>query len=170
MVTRLPHAEGMQAYAFRQAGGARAEGSSKSADALIRTIADTGCDACKAEFAGLEKRSKNAVVDKLAENLLKSHGEELRQAAIAHVGGSDYIGEEKVNVPLKSREDVYNTAVHELIHALTHPAFSAAFGHDRNILEGFTDYFADEVLSLSKPIAKPTVRTHTRMSSPPWAR
>ena len=136
--------------------------SSESADALIRTIADTGCDACKAEFADMEERSKIAVVNKLAENLLKSHGEELRQAAIAHVGGSDYPGAEKVNVPLKSREDVYATAVHELLHALTHPAFSAAFGHDRNIIEGFTDYFTNEIVITSKPDSK----TH---SKPPYA-
>jgi hypothetical protein len=123
---------------------------SESAEALVRTLAATGCDACTAEFAGLEERSRDAVVDILAENLLRAHGEELRQAAVAHVGGSYKRAQDKVNIPLKSRWDVYATAVHELIHALTHPAFSAAFADEKNIIEGFTDYFTNEIVSDSK--------------------
>jgi hypothetical protein len=40
---------------------------------------------------------------------------------------------------------VRNTAVHELIHYLQHPAFWAAFQNELTIVEGFTEYFAREV-------------------------
>jgi hypothetical protein len=37
--------------------------------------------------------------------------------------------------------------VHELIHELAHPAFEAAFIDERNIIEGFTEYFTREIVS-----------------------
>jgi hypothetical protein len=120
---------------------------SESGRSLARTLAATRCPTCKAELAGLAEESKDAVLDELVASLQRTHEEELRKAAIAHVGGFYRRYEERVNIPLKARTDVYATAVHELIHALEHPAFNAAFADELHIVEGFTDYLTNQIVA-----------------------
>src|SRR5262249_37285265 len=42
------------------------------------------------------------------------------------------------------------SATHELIHALAHPVFYAAFSDERILLEGFTEYFTREIVGERK--------------------
>lgn len=117
-----------------------------AAEALAKTVADKDCVACQAAFADLSDGSKNAVRDTLVAELLASNGEDLRKAAVANVGGSYNRDLDRVNIPLSS-ESVFDSSVHELIHALAHPAFTAAFEDERNIVEGFTEYFTRQVIT-----------------------
>jgi hypothetical protein len=117
-----------------------------SGPVLLATLAATKCDTCKAALNRVDEASRTAVVDELQRTLMRTHQEEIRAAAKAHVGGVYSRTLDRVNIPLKDRPNVYATAVHELIHALAHPAFSVAFADEKNIVEGFTDYFTKDVV------------------------
>jgi hypothetical protein len=75
--------------------------------------------------------------------------------ATARVPGVFNRQEEAASLRLKPREEFYQTAVHELMHALAHPAFRTAFGDEDNINEGFTEYFTQ---SRSSAAFSPRIR------------
>ena len=112
--------------------------------ALARTRMDYGCSECQAALAGLDDESKAAVAGEVLGALQAGHAELLRKAALKGVGGSHTTA--SIRVPPRG-ESGLGTAVHELIHELAHPAFEAAFMDERNIIEGFTEYFTREVVS-----------------------
>jgi hypothetical protein len=118
-----------------------------SGAALVRTVAETDCDACRAALDDLADDSRSLVLAIVVATLQSTHAEEVRKAALAHVGGSYTRARDLVNIPLGPSESVRKTAVHELIHALAHPAFSAAFSDEKHIVEGFTDYFTAQIVS-----------------------
>ncbi len=115
--------------------------------ALVRTIAATDCATCAEALDGLADVSRTAVMDAVVVSLQASNAEDLRKAALATVGGVHRTGSDEVNIPLGPRARVYETAVHELIHSLTHPVFTAAFSDEKNIIEGFTEYFTMQIVT-----------------------
>lgn len=112
--------------------------------ALARTLMDDGCSECEAALADLDDESKAAVAGEVLGVLRAGHAELLRQAALKGVGGSHTTT--SIRIPPRG-ESGLGTAVHELIHELAHPAFEAAFIDERNITEGFTEYFTREIVS-----------------------
>jgi hypothetical protein len=60
------------------------------------------------------------------------------------VGGEYEPGSFQIDLPRFS-DDPYAAAVHEVIHAMTHPAFRAAFVNTPGLKEGVTEHFAVEV-------------------------
>ncbi|HEY5946988.1 MAG TPA: DUF4157 domain-containing protein [Kofleriaceae bacterium] len=114
------------------------------------TILTNHCPTCKAKLSGLEQGSQGKVIQRL---LAKVSGdaklaEHVKRAAKKYVGGAYSPPNRKFHLtPFTA--DPYGTAVHELMHATTHPAFIAAFidPGERNILEGFTEYFTRQVLT-----------------------
>jgi hypothetical protein len=111
---------------------------------LVRTTMSE--EVFKAALAGLAERSQGAVVDEVVATIQREHPDDLRRAARVKIGGDYVPGTDIANLPL--RPGVYETAIHELLHAVTHPAFRAAFsqGNERDIREGFTDYFTRELV------------------------
>jgi hypothetical protein len=114
--------------------------------ALVRTIADTDCDTCAEALDSLADTSRAAVMDTVVASLEATHAAELRKAALAKVGGVHRTGRDDVDIPLGPYKKVHEAAVHELIHAVTHPVFMAAFQDEKKIVEGFTDYFTAEIV------------------------
>lgn len=119
---------------------------SNAAKALARTLATTHCSVCRSELNGLNSESKSAVVNMMATAAVSERGEYLKKAAMLKVGGSYQHKSRTITLPYRG-DNVYHSAVHELIHALAHPAFRAAFGDEDLPNEGFTEYFARQVAS-----------------------
>ncbi len=119
---------------------------SDAANALARTLATTHCSTCSTKLNGLNSESKSAVVGLMAKTAVSERGEFLKKAAKLAVGGSYQHSSRTITLPYSGR-NVYHSAVHELIHALAHPAFRAAFGDEDLANEGFTEYFTRKVVS-----------------------
>src|SRR5262245_37856068 len=94
---------------------------------LARTVTTTFCEDCKTELAGLDDNSKEGVGNALIESALRERREQLQRVVTARVPGGYSRIESRARLRLKPREEFYQTAVHELIHSLAHPAFYAAF-------------------------------------------
>jgi hypothetical protein len=137
---------------------------------LVRTIAATDCATCAEALDGLADESRTAVMDAVVASLQASNAEDLRKAALATVGGVHRTGTDEVNIPLGPRAKVYETAVHELIHSLTHPVFTAAFRDEKNIIEGFTEYFTMQIVtethSAYGKVAAAVSDVHSAMKGP----
>ncbi len=112
---------------------------------LARTLIDT-CIDCRTKLAGVVDKSKNAVVIALMGVAMRERGEQLSRVARDRVSGSHSKEQAKINLTLNTETRLYGTAVHELIHALAHPVFHAAFIDERNIIEGFTEYFTRQIV------------------------
>jgi Domain of unknown function (DUF4157) len=119
-------------------------GDPDAADALARTILETHCEKCASELNDLDEDSKQAVIDIVKDKALQQHGDQLRRVAKKRVPGK-HSEDAKITLRLAERSAFFHTAVHELVHQFAHPAFHAAFIDERNIIEGFTDYFAHEI-------------------------
>jgi hypothetical protein len=119
-------------------------GDPDAAAALARTIIETHCEKCASELNDLEEDSKDAVIDATKAAALQSHGDQLRRVARKVVPGK-HSEDAKITLRLTERAAFFHTAVHELVHQLAHPAFHAAFLDERNVIEGFTDYFAHQI-------------------------
>jgi hypothetical protein len=133
-------------------------------EAFALTIITTHCPPCKDALDPLTQDSQTAVIDAL---LKKVHADATLFASVKraakHVGGAYNHSNRRLHLTPYT-DDPYGTAVHELVHALTHPAFRAAFAapSQRNVVEGFTEYFAREVAadrdrkggSYDEPVAK----------------
>ena len=124
-------------------------GDPDAAKALANTILDGACEQCATELEDLDENSRNSVKALVITAAFRKHGEKLRRAAEKRVPGKH--GEEgKITLRLTERAEFYETAVHELIHRFAHPAFHAAFLKQRNIIEGFTEYFTRELVTKNK--------------------
>ena len=119
-------------------------GDPDAAEALARTIVEARCERCKSALSDLDDDSKEAVIDAVKAKALQQHGDQLRRVAKKRVPGK-HSENAKITLRLTERTAFYHTAVHELVHQFAHPAFHAAFLDERNIIEGFTDYFAHEI-------------------------
>jgi hypothetical protein len=123
--------------------------SERDALSLVRTLIETHCQECLNALSGLDDGSREAVVSALVGLASVRHAAQLKRVAQARVGGSYSHAQRTLRVA-QFTNDPYGTAVHELIHALTHPAFRAAFIDERNIIEGFTEYFTRQVVSTTR--------------------
>ena len=124
-------------------------GDPDAANALARTIVETHCEKCASELDDLDDDSKSAVTGAVIAAALQQHGDQLRRVAKKRVPGK-HSEEAKITLRLTERTEFYANAVHELIHEFAHPAFHAAFlKSNRNIVEGFTEYFTREIVSSS---------------------
>jgi hypothetical protein len=110
-----------------------------------RTITTTHCKQCASELTRLDEVSKAAVIRLLVNAALTKRSEQYRRTASKRTGGAYTRSEDSITLPLTGRDAMLRSAVHELIHALAHPAFTAAFGDEDNVNEGFTEYFAHQV-------------------------
>lgn len=111
--------------------------------ALAITILDTHCEECATALEDVDESSKNAFTTFFIATVIPKYEPQLKRVADKVVPGK-HTEDAKITLRLKN-DDFYKTAVHELIHQLAHPAFSAAFMDQRNIIEGFTDYFAHQI-------------------------
>lgn len=111
--------------------------------ALARTILDTHCEDCATALEDVDESSKDAFTTFFIATVFPKYEAQLKRVADKVVPGK-HTDDAKITLRLKN-DDFYKTAVHELIHQLAHPAFSAAFMDQRNIIEGFTDYFANQI-------------------------
>lgn len=116
-------------------------------NALAYTILFTHCTTCRNKLATLNDDAKSAVATLLTTAMRKERGADLKRATDANVPGSHNDDLARILIQLRPRQELYGTAVHELMHAMAHPAFRAAFTDERNILEGFTEYFTRQVVS-----------------------
>jgi Domain of unknown function (DUF4157) len=121
-------------------------GDPDAAEALARTIVEARCDRCKSALSDLDDNSKEAVIKAVQAKAVQQHLDQLRRVAKKRVPGK-HSESARITLRLTGRTAtmLFQTAVHELIHQLAHPAFHAAFLDERNIIEGFTDYFAHEI-------------------------
>ncbi len=110
------------------------------ATAFAFTVIDSFCSECKEKLKDLHKDSRAAVRTALVAAATTKHKEKLETVARKRVGGSHKGVSSEVFVRPDTRSGVYANAAHEFIHHLTHPAFTAAFEDERNILEGFTEF------------------------------
>ena len=115
-------------------------------EATARTIATTHCQECLAGLAGLDDASRRAVIGALIAAAQQERSEQLQRVAAARVPGAFNRAESRVSLSRGSGKEFYHTVVHELIHALAHPAFTAAFSDEDYINEGFTEYFTRKVV------------------------
>ena len=110
---------------------------------LAANILDTQCEECAEAFVDVDESSKTAVTSFFMATVVPRHEAQLKRVAEKVVPGKHT---EDARITLRLTNDkFYQTAVHELIHQLAHPAFTAAFKDQVNIIEGFTDYFAHQV-------------------------
>jgi hypothetical protein len=121
---------------------------------VARTVSTTHCKVCLAELAQLDDESRQAVINALVDAALQERGEQLKRIATARVPGSYNRIESRASLRLKPRTEFYQTTVHELIHALAHPVWNAAFLDEDNINEGFTEYFTQEIVGSVQPSYK----------------
>jgi hypothetical protein len=119
---------------------------SKAGVPFARAVIDTDCKACETEFEGLSEDSKNKVINLMIIEALKERKKDLQKAALLGVGGLYTPDKDTISLPLKER-GFFRSAVHELMHALTHPAFRAAFGDEPHVNDGFTEYFTRQIAS-----------------------
>lgn len=138
--------------------------------ALANTILVTHCAACLTGVRELDDESRQAVLDEMKRIAMAERGADFVQRARALVGGS-YNRDERILRISEYSADPYGTAVHELIHAATHPAFAAAFMDERNIIEGFTEYFSRELTRDRSTYAEAVAvieRVRSAMSGTPY--
>ena len=115
------------------------------ADTFIDGILSNYCPACKTALKAITPASRDAVLKEFTRRL---HADKTLAAAEATatlfaVGGEEFPGANIVNISPYT-DDASGDAIHELLHAFTHPAFRAAYGR-RDIREGFTEYFTQEI-------------------------
>jgi hypothetical protein len=114
------------------------------------TIITTYCPVCQTKLNGIAQESQDKVIRRLlAKVFLDAElAERVKRAAKTYVGGAYSRADRKLHLTPFTPHP-YNSAVHELLHAATHPAFHAAFidAGERHILEGFTEYFTRQVLT-----------------------
>lgn len=111
---------------------------------LARTIASNFCTECASKLDGLNSESKRAVTLRMAQLAVTERPEFWERAAKLRVGGSYNHYKRTIKLPY-SGANLYHSTVHELMHALAHPAFRAAYGDEDLANEGFTEYFARQV-------------------------
>jgi hypothetical protein len=119
--------------------------SNTSLATLAATLLETECE-CRHNLAGLDDASRDAVVETAVARVVREQSPALRALRRVLVGGSYNEGTSILTVIRGPRRQVYARAVHELIHAYAHPAFRAAFRNERNIVEGFTEYFTRQIV------------------------
>jgi hypothetical protein len=151
-------------YAFRQIALTRDETTTRTArhrddqvlvifhappelvDSVARTLVTTHCPECKAALSDLDSDSSLAVVERLKQAALAERADLIRRVTDKRVPGAYNRFQSRAILRIKPRDELLQTAVHELIHALAHPAFSAAFGDEDYVNEGFTEYFTQQVI------------------------
>lgn len=99
----------------------------------------------KAALADVAEDSRQEVYDKIARSLLRTDAEALRTYARINFGANYQRESDLINVPLDKGDRTYGLVVHEVMHALAHPRWVAAFRDEKLVNEGFTDYLAREV-------------------------
>lgn len=109
------------------------------------TVIQTHCQECSRELAALDDGSKAAVRGALVAKALTERRDQVQRITQKRVPGAYYENLQEIYLSLRD-QDTFGTAVHELIHRMAHPAFTAAFNDERNIVEGFTEYFTREVV------------------------
>jgi hypothetical protein len=124
------------------------------------TVVQTHCRECSRELAALDDASKTAVRGALIAIALTERRDQVQRITQQLVAGAYNEGVEQIYLSLRAG-DTFGTAVHELIHRMAHPAFTAAFDDERNIIEGFTEYFTRQVVngnrsSYPEPVAEVT--------------
>jgi uncharacterized protein DUF4157 len=120
------------------------------ATSTIATLIETHCRVCREALDGLDRDSKDAVVDALITTAFAERGDQVRRVAKANTGGA-YSGQRQdlfINLRVPGTyQGTYETAVHELLHRVTHPAFTAVFvPRYRAVVEGFTEYFTKQIV------------------------
>ena len=120
------------------------------ATSTIATLIETHCGTCREALDGLDRESKDAVVDVLITTAFAARGNQVRRVAKANTGGA-YSGQRQdlfINLRVPGTyQGTYETAVHELLHRVTHPAFTAVFvPRYRAVVEGFTEYFTKQIV------------------------
>jgi hypothetical protein len=114
------------------------------AKTFIRNIASTQCEPCRSNLNELTASSRADVLSALVP-LLEADADvwkKVENAARNAVGGRETFGSNAIELtPFSKHPD--SDAIHEMLHQLTHPAFTAVF--DSPIIEGFTEYFTREV-------------------------
>jgi hypothetical protein len=121
---------------------------------VARTLSTTHCATCLSELSQLDDESKAAVIDKLIDYAVNERNDQLQRITKTRVPGSYVRSQSQANLRLKPETEFYQTTVHELIHAMAHPVWIAAFGDEDNINEGFTEYFTQEVVGSVLPSYK----------------
>jgi hypothetical protein len=122
--------------------------------AFARTIVTTHCVPCLKEIATLDQDSRTLVIGLLVQALRQKRGTQLQQVANYRVPGAYSDSQKSIKLRAEPNEAFFHTAVHELVHGMAHPAFRAAFGDEDNINEGFTEYFANEIVQSVNPSYK----------------
>lgn len=117
-----------------------------AASALANSLIGS-CTECTDAVKPLNTASKIAVKARLVylamANLdLKKHLKDVAEAG--GVGGEYEPSEFKLDLP-RFGSDPYKAAVHEVIHAFTHPAFREAFRSRTDVKEGITEHFAEAI-------------------------
>lgn len=118
------------------------------AETFIRNAASTQCPATITALDPLATSSRNDVLDAMVP-LLKADPalwNKVENAARNAVGGRETSGMGAIELT-PFGDDPYENAVHEMLHQLTHPAFTAVFSGP--ISEDFTEYFTREVVPTS---------------------
>jgi Domain of unknown function (DUF4157) len=113
---------------------------------LAATIIDTDCEECRTALADLDEVSRAVVRARLLERVLQLHGPRLDRVGKLIIGGVHQRYGAQITMIPSDRKQAYQTAVHEFIHALAHPVFAAVFGNEKNVNEGFTEYFTRQVV------------------------
>ncbi len=114
------------------------------AKTFFRNMLQTQVVPCKFELAGMKPDSHKAVLDEVEKLLLADPAlwSKVENAARNAVGGRESPGARAIELT-PFGNDPYGNAIHEMLHQLTHPAFTAVF--PGAISEDFTEYFTREV-------------------------
>ena len=120
------------------------------ATSTVATLIDTHCSECREALAGLDRDSKDAVLDALITTAFAERADQAGRVAKANASGA-YSGPRQdlfINLRVPGTyQGTYDTAVHELLHRVTHPAFTAVFvPRYRAVVEGFTEYFTKQII------------------------
>lgn len=111
--------------------------------ALAMTLLDGRCEDCGKALEDLDEVYRQGVITFFMATIFPKYEVQLKRVAEKVVPGK-HTEDSRITLRL-TNDNFYRTAVHELIHQLAHPAFTAAFHDQRNIIEGFTDYLAHQV-------------------------
>ena len=123
-------------------------------DSVARTLVTTHCPECKAALSDLDSDSSLAVVERLKQAALAERADLIRRVTEKRVPGAYNRFQSRAILRIKPRDELLQTAVHEFIHSLAHPAFAAAFGDEDYVNEGFTEYFTQQVVGGVNPSYK----------------
>jgi hypothetical protein len=115
-------------------------------DVFIPNILESFSPESSEMLAPLDDASKNAVEIAFTD-MVHRDASLLPRVEIAHLNalGGRYNTATRTYSLTPFSSDPYGSAVHELLHASTHPTFSAAFGDEKIPNEGFTEYFTRQV-------------------------